>query len=312
MDHFMKLSEAVEQTLQKAHDIIQKMDKNNAEKNMSIQEIAAFIGVEAWVDKDNISDPYEAVNMGIWINISALAWEMRSSLTVYELAKGVPEIIIDTEIRSLPSIPPFLLHNGWIIESRKISEPLFGDTVCLGGYSVDNKIFLIGFERNGRAMVVPVTPCWGETDIETNCEWLVVDEKEIGESKKWAIEAMHFATILGALLEAETAPIKIENRTVKQKKKSKRNKNPKNEEIKKWTTRIIRLSEIGEASLREITEPSSSKLDTSGLVLETIKVRGHIKRVAIGKGRRERKWIYIAPYLSSRWISERVKIIIKK
>ncbi|WP_286978832.1 hypothetical protein [Aminobacterium sp. UBA5514] len=312
MEHFIKLSEAVEHTLQKARKLIQDIDKDNAGKNMTIQEIAALIGVKSWVDKEDISDPYEAIGMGIWINISALAWEMRSSLTVYELAKGVPEIIRETEIRSLPSIPPFLLHHGWIIESRKISEPLFGDTVCLGGYSVDNKIFLIGFERNGRAMVVPVTPCWGETDIETNCEWLVVEEREIDESRKWAIEAMHFATILGALLEAETAPIKIENRTAKQKKKSKRGKNPKKEEIKKWTTRIIRLSEIGEASLSEITEPSSSKLDTSDLVLETVKVKGHIKRVAVGKGRKERKWIYVAPYLSSRWVSEHVKIIVKK
>jgi len=119
------------------------------------------------------------------INIAALSLAMER-LAVHEISGGAIRLVHSADLRSIPDRPPKLMQHAWLIESADLHAPLWGDTVCLGGYELDGIYYLVGLRYPDGAMVARWTPKWGSgekdidvpldrspliDDVEGHCEW---------------------------------------------------------------------------------------------------------------------------------------------
>src|SRR5690606_36082905 len=100
-----------------------------------------------------------------WINIAALALSM-PRLIVHRLTADAAQPVRSTELRALPGEPPRLLRGAWIVESRRPEKhALFGQTASLGGYWLDECLYLIGLDHPDGIRVERVLPRWEESDL---------------------------------------------------------------------------------------------------------------------------------------------------
>ena len=80
------------------------------------------------------------------VNCAALALLLPREVT-HEVTAAAAARVDGTDLHSLPEAPPRLLRGAWIMEARAPErECLFGDTVCLGGYALEDRIYLIGLQ----------------------------------------------------------------------------------------------------------------------------------------------------------------------
>ena len=227
-------------------------------------------------------------------------------LLVHELSPGAMGVVRDVDIRDLPDKPPALMRLPWIIETKDLNDSLFGDTICLGGYFIREKYFLIGFQSGGVIRVEPWEPEWGK-DLKVPIEHSpLVDESLVEGRQDWVTQAARFSLGLGLLLEAEKTPL-----VIKQAGKGRKNKGKKNTKGEDgWATRRVVLGKMATRYYNQSVP--SGELNKEGKVLSRAMVTGHLRYQPYGPGRENRKWIWIDTYESRRWTAKKTKVEVVK
>lgn len=221
---------------------------------------------------------------------------------------------------SCPEEAPQLLRRPWLIEVEKPleGERLYGDTTALGAYfdPTSAQWMLIGWmivdgEPRVRQMV------WMQSwtrDMHQKLEiaeegyewrdgaWTEVASMPVGqfaERRDWFREGVRFATVLGALLEAESTFLRTHDTQPKAQRgmqgRSGRTRPPG------WITRHITLD--GKEAKRTPPKVTSTPLVTDGLALTEVPVREYVRCQRYGEGNQERKWVIIKAHVSHRWTS---------
>ncbi len=247
---------------------------------------------------------------GILINVAALALSTLSGrLVIHRVSDGAARLVRSTELRSMPGEPPRLLRAPWIVEARRPDVPLFGDTSSLAGYPVPDRepgaVYLIGLLYPEGARGTLWRPRWEEHDIgmvSVGDEELLLLEDAPEAYREWTRGATRFAMLFAALLEAEATLLRVSQR------KSRGGRWRGSESLEDWRVeRRVYISDEGRVrtvSPRE-HEPVTASEGPRGEIPERVTVAGHLKRQPYGPGRQGRKWIYVAPYEATRWVSER-------
>lgn len=247
------------------------------------------------------------------INWAGLALRMRDRLVVHRLSAGAIRLVHETDLHSLPGEPPRLLRKAWIVESRKLDEPLFGATVGLAGYELEGAIYLLGLDYPDGAYVSRWRPRWEERELEATVE---VDTSpliaDVDTHFAWSKEAARFAVVLGLLLDAEGTPVVVEDRSAGK---------PRKVPVVRsgaggWVTRYVYLGRErrlpaapgrrpAAAVVGEGKENHTKRGVPEHLVAQTVPVSGHLKRQPYGPGMGLRKWIHVAGYEARRWVAPR-------
>jgi hypothetical protein len=111
---------------------------------------------------------------------------------------------------------------------------------------------------------------------------------------------LSFIIIFNYMLEAENSPIqtdrKIEHTSYVTNKKRKI--------IEKKQDWIIKYIYIDKNKVKHEKKEVKSELDKDNLMSKEVRVRGHLRHQAFGVGHKERKWIYIEEYVSTKWVKD--------
>ncbi len=234
------------------------------------------------------------------LNLAALALSM-PRLTVHVIRAGVPDLVDATDLHALPAEPPRLLQAPWILEVRNPAdgERLFGSTASLAGYELDGVRYLIGLGYPDGVMVARWRPVWSGGDLEAGVERgtsPLIDD--VDAHKEWAREAARFAVVLGLLLDAAGAPVRV--REEGPVLAGRRHGQPR--PATPWVTRRISLTESAQRSAAE-RAGAASTAGIGGRSVARVPVHGHIKRQHFGPGGRETRMIYVASYEARRWVA---------
>lgn len=284
---------------QSVSDIVQRMmvHRDAIPADGDIRTRAAHLVVASFGVEAAIAQP-------ALVNIAALALSM-DRLVVHRLTADAAEQVRATELRAVPGQPPGLMRRPFIVESRRPERhPLFGQTAALAGYELDGRLFLIGLDYPDGIRVEPVRIHWQEQDIEPTTTDSPLIEGDIHEHRLWAQYAAEWVVTLGALLEAEGAPLEAEDWS--EASASKRQRPGRRQKATDgWLVRRVALTRAAaqRVSSRANAETSAARRD--GLVLGETWVRGHLRRQPYGPGRELRKWVYIEGYEARRWMSRR-------
>lgn len=253
------------------------------------------------------------------INVSALAISCGERVTVHQLRPAAAELVHETDLHSLPSEPPRLLRRAWIVEVRRpeTGERLFGDTVCLAGYPIEDAIYLVGIGYPDGAWVARWRPRWTGEEIEASVPHevspLARDQShplisDVDAHHDWAREAARFAVVLGLLLEAEGVPIRVETEQAGgEKKSSKKGKGAP--APGGWTVRHVYLEEPARGS-RASSSPAGATAAPGVRLPESVPIRGHLKRQRHGPGLSLTKVVYVAGYEARRWVAPKPRRVV--
>lgn len=237
------------------------------------------------------------------LNVIVMALLM-DRLLVYEMAPGAINVVQGMRIDDLPEEPPALLRLPWLIESKDVDRPLFGDTVCLGGYFTRGKYFLVGFLRPDGVRVEPWEPEWGK-DLKVPVIWSPLVDPEMQDTREeWATQAVSFSLGLGLLLEAEKTPLVAKEAGRSGRKRTRRG-GPAGTE---WAVRRVVLGKMATRYYGQQQRTGSQELDKSDRVLAHTIVTGHLRYQPYGPGRQQRKWIWIDAYEARRWTKTRTRV----
>lgn len=243
----------------------------------------------------------------VMVNFGVLADVMADRVVVHALRPGACRLVDDTDLHSLPEAPPKLLTGGWILEARHAErgEPIFGNTIALAGYRIDDAIHMLGVHAPDGVTHTVWRPKWGSGELPEGMvvdRSPLVDEHEHAEYSEWARQAARFALVLGLLLESEAAPVKIGDET----EKGTGGKTGKRE----WVTRHIALGAPPKVNGSPSPTPRGTS-DDDDAALTAVNVRGHLKRQRHGPEHSLVKWIYVAEYSARRWVSPRpLKVVL--
>lgn len=268
------------------------------------REAATTVAVACW-------GPTAATSGPELVNVAALALRARERLVAHQVRPAAARQVAETDVHSLPDAPPRLLRGPWLLEVRRpeTGERLWGDTVALAGYEVEpGTTFLLGLGAGGWCRVVHWRPRWTGEDLDEGTHQHaspLVDD--MSAHQEWAREAARFAVVLGLLLDAEGAPLRV------------------NEERQRETARRAKKGGTGAEGVRvrhvyldeervvraSAPVPQGSGMDgTAGRLAEQVLVRGHLKRQRHGPGNREVKWLYVAGYSARRWVAPGVAQVV--
>lgn len=246
---------------------------------------------------------------GLLLNVAAMALTtLRSRLTIHRLSDGAARLVRETELRAFPGEPPRLLRGPWVLETRRPELPLFGQTSSLGGYPAPGTagIYLLGFLYPEGARGTLWRPRWEERDLDrfsSGDEAVLLDDPPEAY-REWAHAAIRFAVVFAALLEAEATILRVSEIRENARGKRVRQENG----VGSWRVeRRVYISDEGRVrTVRPRDEaPAGGGPSRAGQIPERVRVSGHLKRQFYGPGRQGRKWIYVAPYESTRWVSQR-------
>lgn len=208
-------------------------------------------------------------------------------------------LVASTDLRDMPSEPPRLLRGPWLLTGS--AGPLFGDTLELGGY-VDGEvggIRLVGRFDDSGVVATSWRPEWGERfSFKLPREADKAESKNPEAAAAWGAEAARFAVMAGLLLDAEGTPFQPRDEV----EKARRDARAKKRREADWITRHVYLDQT-RARVRE-GSAEVRPANTSGLVAERVEVRGHLRNQPCGPKAAERKWVYVAPFRSTRWVRE--------
>lgn len=236
------------------------------------------------------------------INVAALALAMER-LAVHEVSGGAIRLVHDADLRSIPSEPPRLMQHPWIIESADLDAPLWGDTVCLGGYELDGAYYLVGFRYPDGAMVVRWTPEWGSDDKEIT---MPVDHSPLIDHveghREWAQNAARFVLILGLLLEAWGSPLESKTATP-----GKRKRGERAARARAWVVQRIVLSRPRARSSRAEEAGGSAGGLLGDRVPQQTMVQGHLRRIRHGAGHSQTRWQWVGSYEARRWVAPKIR-----
>lgn len=231
-----------------------------------------------------------------WLNVAGLALSM-PRLEVHQLTADAVGQVHATDLRTLPGEPSRLLRRGWLVETKRPERGhlLFGKTACLGGYPLDDAIFLVGLGYPDGITVARWVPRWRERELEIPEDWSPeIDDR--AAHREWAIAAARFAVTLGLLLEAHGSPLVVDERIQPGRRLS------REAVASGWIVRRVHLDRpAGSHGGGE----GSGAAGTDGRLGVEVAVRGHVKRQAYGPGHELRRWIYVASYEARRWLAPR-------
>lgn len=277
-----------------------------------LRERAAALAARTWGIHSVLARP-------LLVNLGALALLM-DRLSVHRLSAGAIRLVHETDLHSLPGEPPRLLRRPWIVESRVPErEWLFGQTASLGGYPLDDAIYLIGLDWPDGVFVSRWRPRWEERDLDATIER---DEsplvQDVDAHYAWSREAARFSLVLGLLLDAHGAPLAFRDERPTAWPQRGRSPQRAREPSGGWLVRHITLGEpirlasepwlverAGERAEQGEGDDTARRPLSAALHPQVVPVRGHLKRQPIGPGRSQRKWIYVRSYEARRWIAPR-------
>ena len=245
-----------------------------------------------------------------YLNIMALALSMQDRLIMHRLSKGTVSLVHDTDLHMLPSESPAFLKNPFLISSRKPEQGdvLFGNTIQIGGYWMEDTLYLILLHKEGLS-VVPWEPKWAEEAIDdfTPKDMTLVDREVWDGWKEEARRAVRFITVFSILYEAENTPVRIEELKEKRSQKAaassrRGDSGSRRSSSAKWSIRRVYIDARLYKPAPE-SETSSRDLDKSRLEERAVMVSGHLKRQPYGPRLSLRKWIYVQSYEARRWVS---------
>ena len=235
------------------------------------------------------------------VNVAALALSMER-LAVHEISGGAIRMVHDADLRSIPDRPPRLMQRPWIIESADLDAPLWGDTVCLGGYRIDDAYFLVGFRYPDGAVVVKWVPEWGKDDGEIE---MPLDRSPLIDNvdghHEWAQNAARFVLILSLLLEAHGSPLESKTATP-----GKRKRGERAARARAWVVQRVVLSKLRTQYARPEGVARTPALISDRQPQQTM-VRGHLKRIHYGPGSSPIRWQWIDGYEARRWVAPRIR-----
>ncbi|MCY1023978.1 hypothetical protein [Pyxidicoccus sp. MSG2] len=269
-----------------------------------LREAAPTVAAACWGPTALTSGP-ELVNM------AALAILGRTRLVAHQVRPAAARQVGETDLHSLPDSPSRLLRGPWMLEVRRpeAGERLWGDTVALAGYEVEpNTTFLLGLGASGWCRVVHWRPRWTGEELEEGTRQMgspLVDDMSTHEA--WAREAARFAVVLGLLLDAEGAPLRVEEE--RQRDTARRVKKGGGA-AEGLHVRHVYLDEERVARAPSPAGPGSDVDGTAGRLADQVLVRGHLKRQRHGPGNRAVKWLYIAGYSARRWVAPGVTQVV--
>lgn len=226
------------------------------------------------------------------VNVAALAVSMRSRIVVHQASDGIAGTVAATDLDEYPPEPPRLVRGAWVIESRVPHRPLFGSTCDVGGYWLEDVLYLVGLQYPDGATVAPMRPTWGGgliTGVRT-------DDPVLGDATAlddWSVQAMRFAVVLGVLMDAERTPVVATSRPSFAKRRP-----TGTARQSQWT-----LSRLYIDRAYQSRSGGGGAADTEGKREATVAVRGHLKQQAHGPQNTLRKWVYVAEYQARRWVS---------
>jgi len=235
-------------------------------------------------------------------DITVLGLLSRPRPILHQLRPAAARFVHETDLHAIPDSPPRLLRSPFLVEARRpeTGEVLWGDTVALGGYPLDDDgLRLIGIVYPANVAIVTTWwPRWTGENVAVGAARsgsAVLDR--VSAHPEWSHEASRFALLLGLLLDAEGVPFRTEFESPSGRRRGKTTADPP-----KWTIRHIYLNE---ARLSPSADETVSSADLDDRISEHVIVRGHLKRQRFGPGRSQVRWIYVASYEARRWVAPR-------
>jgi hypothetical protein len=227
------------------------------------------------------------------------------NITVYTITDGALGFVKNTPILEFPDKRPLFLNEPFIIEGRK-EGPLFDDIVALGGY-IDKTVFsLIAVFQNGGHLNLHEFRAY---DIYKGKKFDEV-EFNIDEGMKTPVDKqrkiLSWIISLGVMLESIRTPVLIENKNSRSTSGAYKNKG----QISIWNEKRIYIDKDYVRELQVYTNTHNT-LNKDGKLLKDVMIHGFYRKQHYGKNNEEIKYIFIAPFKSSRWANDKdTKIII--
>lgn len=250
------------------------------------------------------------IELPAMVNVAGLREAFRRQtrrVVVHEVAPGVARLVEGTDLHALPGEPPLLLRGPVIVEVRRPDrDVLFGSTIAVGAYESETGLLMVvGLMTDGSALVQPWRPVWGGQELAEGIQegTPLADPSEWASYDTWLLEALRFLTVFGLLLEAQAAPIRIADGGPKKAAPARRGGS-------EWSTRRIALVGQAPASRSPGSVNVLSGQVPDSFLVETVAVRGHLKRQRHGAGNALVRWIYVEGYSARRWIAPRLKVVV--
>ena len=257
-----------------------------------------------------------------FISHARLALAFWDRLVAHRVTAAAAERVRGVSMASFPDQAPQLLRRPWLLEVRKPldGERLYGDTTALGCYPTQEPgqwmlqgWMLVNGEPRMRAMLW--TQNWSPghrqpPDLaEQGYEWYDGTWVEAArlptgrfrERRDWFQDGVRFATVLGALLEAENTFLQTHDTdaTLASDKRSRRSQRSP----PRWIVRHVTIDGRGADPAPEAAKCTGIPLSTDALTWTEVPVREYLRLQPSGPGRQERKWVRIKAHTSHRWTS---------
>ncbi len=266
----------------------------------------------------------------LWARLAVGFWDR---LVAHRLTPAVARRINDTGLASIPEVLPLLLRRPWLVEVIEPlkGERLFGDTTALGGFCDPKTGYwnLVGWRIvDGQPQVRAMTTSQPWTAVskrdldphEEDYQWRAdgwhvdqpITKSDHREHNDWLQQAVRFAMLLGALLEAKNTFLRTRDEGPKKERRMPTKKGVPGPPG--WITRYVGIDpEEGKRTVSAQSEPPpkyEQPLNTDGLSWIEVTVREHARLQRCGDGNQERCWIKIKAHTSHRWASPNPKRII--
>ena len=288
---------------------------------------AVLVGAYPHLMDEMLSNPSFALE-----NMCALAWATHTQIMVHSLQTGAINAVHETDVHELPDAAPSLFSGPFVIEARKDTGILCGESITgIGGYytpSSDQWILFV-IDANGGANVYPWKPAWGAGELTAGViisrAKTLGTEKQIEEMRHDIQYIMRFLITFALLLDAEGTPLDRED-LAENKRKIKKSvsmithashtQSPSDDSDLRWIYRYISLTQQAQREAREpLATPSPTDAQTPaarGLVPAVVQCRGHLRQQPHGAGRKLRKTVYIRAHSTRRWCRDAVSIVYRE
>jgi hypothetical protein len=223
------------------------------------------------------------------------------NITVYTITDGALGFIKNTPITEFPDRRPLFFNDPFIIEGRK-EEPLFDDIVALGGFIDEDAFLLISVYQNGehtnilefRAFEMYKGEKFDEVQFNIDEKTKVAPTDKQRKILSWTIS-------LGIMLESVRTPVLIENRN--KKNSFSNNSYKKSNHISNWNEKRIYIDRDYVKEL-QLYANEHNELNKEGKLLKSVIIYGYYRKQHYGKNNEKTKYIFIAPFKSSRWAND--------
>lgn len=243
------------------------------------------------------------------LNLAVHALLATDTFVVHTVRPAAASLVVATDLRSVPTEPPRLMREPWLVEGHK-GQSLVADISAVGGYGLDDLTYL--FVRHGpRGEYFDVAGSrfhWGPENADPR-KWSVltnagdIDPSLRADWAKTADTAAAFALVLGLLLDAKGSPLKAEEDAVGGGHQTRAQRQAEKDH---WRVRHVRLAQEEKRSGPAIfSGPIAPAVPgfSSTLVPKDVPVSGHLRRFRVGAGRAKVDWRYVREYSATRWYS---------